>query len=494
MRLGVVATMLAIAGTAHATPYETFVDISDQADLEDLFAAGDITQDTFEELLNLLNAGIDLNSADRATLYTLPNLTYDDVDAIIRFRDKERITDPAQLVKAGALSEDKLYAIASFIEVGEAPDRYNLKGFARLQTRFSPKDNIAPPFLFRARFTTLKHLQFGIAATTTRLDVGAPQYDPNRDALIADPQGNRFVLPKAFVKYETDEGTLIAGTYKAGFGQRLVFDTSGRYTPNGLYFDDDVFFASDLVRSCRQSGGELATSPCDPTINPDADLYVTPDYTWRDGLFGVGAGFKHANLGGAGWLQGFVWASVQNRYVYQYELVDRSRCIDPSDDTDPACSAPTVFARPDGNLLTPTSRFSFVTLPDVFQERVAGVNVGYFADRRNSIGLTAYGATETNLVKGLDLDTQEWSRIPTGRRFGAAGANFAFGRQWLDIFGEAAFSYRGDVLAAAAGETSARGAQVAANPQSPRPHVRTAHRRSRTRDSPWRDVEAVVKP
>ncbi len=445
MRRVVVALTLASAATAEATPYETFVDISDQADLEDLFAAGDITQDTFEELLNLLNAGIDLNTADRATLYTLPNLTYDDVDAIIRFRDKERITDPAQLVKAGALSEDKLYAIAAFIEVGETPDKYNLKGFARLQTRFAPDDNVAPPFLLRARFTTLKHLQFGVAATFTRLDVGSPQYDPNRDALIADPAGNRLVLPKAFVKYETDEGTFIAGTYKAGFGQRLVFDTSGRYTPNGLYFDDDVFFSTDLTRACKQTGGELATSPCDPDINEDANLYITPDYNWRDGLLGVGAGFKKANLGGAGWLQGFVWASVQNRYVYQYELVDRSKCIDPTDDSE-ACRAPDVFVRPDGNLLDQTSRFTFVTLPDVFQERVAGVNVGYFADRRNSVGLTAYGATETNLVKGIELDTQEWSRIPTGRRFGAAGANFSFGRQWLDIFGEAAVSYRGDAV------------------------------------------------
>lgn len=449
MRRVVVALVLAMSSTAEATPYETFVDISDQADLEDLFAAGDITQDTFEELLNLLNAGIDLNEADRATLYTLPNLTYDDVDAIIRFREKERITDPAQLVKAGALSEDKLYAIAAFIEVSDAPDRYNAKGFARLQTRFSPKDNIAPPFLLRARFTMLKHLQAGVAATFTRLDVGAPQYDPNRDALIADPQGNRFVLPKAFVKYETEEGTLIGGTYKAGFGQRLVFDTSGRYTPNGLYFDDDVFFSTDFVRSCRLSAGELAQSPCDPDLNPDADLYVTPDYNWRDGLFGVGAGFKKLAVGGTGWLQGFVWASAQNRYVYQYELADRGKCLDPSVDTDPSCAAPTVFSRPEGDLLSSTSRFSFVTLPDVFQERLAGVNVAYFADRRNSVGLTAYGASETNLVKGIELDTQEWSRIPTGRRFGAAGANFSFGRSWLDIFGEAAFSYRGDAAVAA---------------------------------------------
>jgi hypothetical protein len=441
--------VLAIAKPVRATPYETFIDISDQQDLEDLFAAGDITQDTFEELLQILHAGIDLNTADRATLYTLPNLTYDDVDAIIRFRQKEKIRDPAQLVKAGALSEDKLLAIAVFLEIEGDRDKYNVKGFARLQTRWAPTDDIAPPWAFRARFTSLKHLQFGVGAVFTRLDVGPPQYDPNRDALIASRPGYRFDAPKAFVKYETDEGTLIGGSYKVGFGQRLTFDNTGRYTPNGLYFDDDLFFSSEFVRRCRQSAGELAISPCDPDINPDADLYVTPDWTWRDGLFGVGAGFKKLEVG-TGWLQGYVWGSAQNRYVYQYELVNRGRnaelCPDPSNDADPNCGAPTVFQTPDGGLLTPTSRHSFATLPDVFQERLAGVNVAYFADRRSSVGLTAYLSNLTNLVEGIELDTQEWSRIPTGRRYGAAGANFSLGRGWLDVFGEATFSYRDDTL------------------------------------------------
>ena len=36
--------------------------------------------------------------------------------------------------------------------------------------------------------------------------------------------------------------------------------------------------------------------------------------------------------------------------------------------------------------------------------------------------LRIYGATETSLVDGVALDFQEWSRYPTGRTFGAAGA------------------------------------------------------------------------
>jgi hypothetical protein len=282
-----------------------------------------------------------------------------------------------------------------------------------------------------------------VASTFTRLDVGAPIYDPNRGALVADPAGYRSVVPKYFIKYENDTLSAIAGTYRAGFGQRLVFDNSRHYTPNGLYHDDELFFATEMQLLCRESQGELGASPC---AGAAGDRYVTPDWGWSNGLRGAGIGAKRIEAG-TGWLQLYGWGSLANQNVYQYELVDRRNCSDPHDDNDGACAAPTVFVTPEGdNSLAPTSRHSFQTLPNVFQEQLAGANAAYYADRRNSIGATAYVAREKNLIDGVALDTQEWSRIPTGSslaggRFGAAGANFSFGRDWLDVFGEAAFSF-----------------------------------------------------
>ncbi|MEJ7596717.1 MAG: hypothetical protein WKG01_02305 [Kofleriaceae bacterium] len=436
------AVSILVLGTARlssATPYETFIDIDDQQDLEDLLASGDITTDTYDELLELLNSGVDLNTADRAQLYALPNLTYEEVDAIIAYRDQQKgiIADPAALVAAGALTEDKLLGISSFLLISTPKDRFAVKGWVRGMTRWSHRDKDVLPFALRGRFTALKHVQAGFAGVFTRNEIGAPVYDPNRDALISAPAKNRVALPKIFIKYEDDRASVIAGSFRAGFGQRLVFDNSSRYTPNGLYFDDDLFYSADLVSECRESAGELAVSPCD---GPRGDRYVTPDWNWRDGMFGVGAGLKRLELT-TGWIQVYAWASVSKRSIYQYELVDRAKCADPHLDGDPSCGAPVVYVRPGGSLLTPTSRYSFVTLPDVFSERLAGMNVSYFADRRNSVGVTFYGANEVNLIDGVELDTQEWSRLPTGGKFAAAGANFAFGRDWLDIFGEAAASY-----------------------------------------------------
>lgn len=434
------------ARTAVATPYETFIDIGDQSELEDLLAAQDISQDTYDELLDLLQRGVDLSTAERSELYSLPNLTYEDVDKLIAYRKLQQdvIRDPAELVGAAVLSEEKLLAISAFLIVtqgGKSP--LAAHGWVRAMTRISHKDRIAPPLAIRARATALKHLQVGIALTTTRLRVGEPVYDPNRNALIADDKSLQLVVPKGFVKWETDAVSLIGGSFRAGFAQRLVFDNSSQYTPNGLYHDDELSYAVDLDRECRESAGELATSPC---TGAKASRYVTPDFRWRSGLFGVGAGLKKLELP-TGWLQAYGWASAARRSIYQYELVIRdpakaATCQDPHDDDADECKAPTVYVRPDGNnLLTPTSQFSFVTLPNVFLEKLGGANLTYFADRRNSIGATVYGATETSLVDGVALDFQEWSRYPTGRTFGAAGANFSFGQKWLDVFGEAALSY-----------------------------------------------------
>jgi hypothetical protein len=428
----------AAAGRAAATPYETFIDIDDQADLEDLLAAGDVTQDTYNELLDLLEVGVDLSTADRAQLYALPNLTYDDVDRILAYREKQNgmIRDPAALVAAGALSSEKLLAISAFLTRSRDAGALGVRGWVRAMSRFGVRDKFLPPLALRGRFSAPHHLQAGFAAVFTRLEIGAPVYDPNRGALIADRRGYGAAVPKIFLKYEDADGTAIAGSFRAGFGQRLVFDNSQHYTPNGLYLDDELYYAQDLERECHESAGELAASPC---AGAAGGRYVTPDFRYRDGLLGVGAGWKRLSLG-AGWLQAYAWASSVRRSIYQYELVDRERCPDPHDDGDPACAAPTVLVRPDGAILTPTSRFSFETLPRVFEERLAGANVTYFADRRNAVGLTAYGATLRDLVDGIELDTQEWSRLPTGRRYGAIGAHFSLGRDWLDVFGEAALS------------------------------------------------------
>jgi hypothetical protein len=432
------ALIASTAGVALANPYESFISIENQDDLYDLQASQTITDETFAQLLDLLDRGVDLNTASRDALYELPNLSYDDVDAIIKLRQLQgRVRDPADLVVAGAISAEKLYAISAFlVTTSDEQNPLAVHGYVRALTRGAPADRKLPATLLQTRIKTLQHWTAGAAAVLTRERIGAPSWDVDRRALVADPQKLRVELPKFFVRYDDEQFAVIAGSYRIGFGQRLVFDNSNAYNPNGLTYDDQLFFDASLTRGCKESKGELSVSPCEGKLSQ----YVTSDFRWRDGLFGVAGGAKQIAVGD-GWLQLYGWASYARRSIYQYELVDRSACKDPSADKDAACTAPAVYRRPDGPLQTATSRFSFQTLPNVFGELLGGADATLFVNRRSHIGVTGYAAVERNLVDGVQLDTQEWSRLPTGRRFGAIGTNASFGFDNLDVFGEVAYSF-----------------------------------------------------
>ena len=413
----VVSLALAVtAGTAHAVPYETFIDVDDEDDLHDLLAAQEITQDTFDELIDLLDSRRRSRPRIASELYTLPNLTYDDVDAIIAYRDEQNgiIKDPADLVTAGALTQEKL-----LVDLGvprpARPEREPARG-AWLPSSPRPATRSATTRhrrgALRGRFTALKHLTVGFAATGTRLRIGDPSYDPNRNALIADGASEQVHMPEGFVKWEDDQVTAIVGSYRAGFGAAAhVRQLAALHAERPLPRRPAVLLGGPRAR-VREFSGELGTSPCD----------------WRGRL-----ALHHAGLR-AGAMACSVSASARSTSTSA-----RAGCRStpgrrrpgarststswsiartvPIRTTTPIrrARAPTCTSARTAASLTPTSQFGYETLPNVFGEKLVGGNVSYFADRRSSIGVTAYGATETNLVRGIDLDFQEWSRLPTGK-------------------------------------------------------------------------------
>lgn len=336
----------ASASVAYAAPYEAFIDIETVDDLDDLLAAAQISSDTYTSLLAILERGVDLDTASREELYSLPNLTYADVDAIIEYRKLNGfIADPIDLVAAGALTEEKLLAIASFLIIEDRTrSKYEPHGSLLVVTRATQSDHDVPPIGARLSVRAGKELTAGLAASLTRLRVGDVTWDPNRDAFLADPQGVQAHLPKAFVRYKQDKLDMIAGTYRVGFGERLTFDTATDYTPNGIYVDNQINRSYALSRDCLESTGELAASPC---LGDRRYEYVSGDFTWSEGLRGLAFGTEQIPLG-MGRLQAYGWASYQHRGIYQYEIANTAPgiCDDPRDDGNPACAAPDVFVRP----------------------------------------------------------------------------------------------------------------------------------------------------
>ncbi len=425
-------TVLALSAPARANPYETFIDVDSEEDLYDLQATGQIDDDTLTELVEVFQSGVDLNRAAREELYSLPNLTYGEVDAILEYRELAGwINDPIDLVVAGILTQEKLESVAAFLVISD-PNRalFSTAGWVRGQTRWSQEDQGAPPVQLQARVATLRNLTVGFASTLSRNRLAGIEYFEGEDgaALSAVEADEQVYVPKFYAQWETDRWGVIAGTYRIGFGQRLTFDNTSLYTPNGFVRDDQLFRDAELARVCRET-------PC-PGVTDH--IYESPDYGWRDGLLGAAVGLKKLELGG-GHLQAYAFGSYQKRSLYQYEVFDINRCEDPHDESD-ECSAPRVYRRgTDG--VDEETYFSFSTLPNLFTEATAGGNVAYAINRRSHIGVTGYGSDITWPQDTIELDFQEWSRLPYGGPFGAVGVDGAFGFGMLDFFGEVARSF-----------------------------------------------------
>ncbi len=428
--LGLVLCGVLAPRAAQAIEYEVFIDVDDEEDLYDLWNSGQISEDTFNTLVELRRRGVDLNQADREQLYSLPNLTYADVDAILAYRAEVGVIHaPADLVAAGVISRDKLASILTFVRAYDERRKLTAtSGWVRYQTGWSQEDKGVPPMVLQARVSTLRQLTIGAAAFVTRLRPGDPVWDSNREAMIADPMQPRVHLPKFYAQWDTEDWGIIAGTYRIGFGQRLTFDNSDRYTPNGFFLDDAVFLTPKLGAGCRESTGELVESPCAGELG---NTYVSRDFRWRDSLRGVAVGAKHLSVP-VGWLQLYAFGSWQSRQIYQYQVYDRDQCDDPRS-SDEACSAPDTFVTPEGDRLDPTSSHKFQTLPSMYDEVLGGANFSWFYDRRTHVGVTGYGATALWKVDGAELDFQEWASTPFGGPWGALGVDASWGHRWSDL-------------------------------------------------------------
>ncbi|MBX5480249.1 MAG: helix-hairpin-helix domain-containing protein [Myxococcaceae bacterium] len=420
------ALLCCAAPRALAEDYGADIRIDTEDDLYDLHQQGVIDDDQLETLVDLLDTGVDLNTADADELYALPTLTRAQVDAILQYRKLDGyIEDPKALVEAGAITQEQLAQIAPFLVISERAARIPVSGKVSLRSRYALSDPVSPPLMLKSRLKLPFDLSAGVALTTTRYRLGSVRYDPIGDALMAQPARYGVYLPKLFVQWKSTGRTILAGTFRLGFAERLTLDNARRTQPNGIYGDDIVYNRSDLVTFCRYSGGA-----CEEL----EELRATPDYAWPDSFRGVAASIQDLSFGTARLdLTGF--GSFQSRSIYQYQVFDRSRCEDPHDDSD-TCSAPPVYEAPDG-----VRRFNYVTLPDVMNELTGGGNVTIKVDERTRAGLTGYYALPIWNVPGIALDFQDYASWPYGGAFGAIGINGATKVGPINFYAEAARSF-----------------------------------------------------
>jgi len=431
-----------MAATASAANYGVFVEVETEEDLLDLYTSQQLDDAGFLTLRELLNEGVLLESADREELYRLPNLTYAEVDAILNYRKEAgRLRDPAALVVVDILSQQKLEALAPFLVVysssADKKKRRPATGRVRYQSTFVAGDQEVPSMALLAEAKAFRHLDIGLSGVMTRTRLGQVFYDPNRDALSAEAPTTGAHVPKYYAEWKTPKWHIIGGTYRIGFGQRLTFDTSSQYTPNGIHPDNNIYYSQNLTARCNLSTGELDSSPCAGALG---DQYMSPDYSWSERMRGIAAGIRRLELGN-GWLQAYAFGSYESHRLYQYETYNKVNCDDPLEDDNDDCKSPAVYKKlpiPDD----PSPKFAYETLTNIYRDLVVGGNVSWFLDERTHIGMTGYQATVDWPVNTPDfqLDFQEWSRLPYGGPFGALGIDAAWGRDKLDVFVEVARS------------------------------------------------------
>ena len=435
-----------VSSVALAANYEVpLTTVDDAQDVLDLEEKGDISSSTADVLLELLENGVDLNTASREQLYDLPGILYTDADAIIQYRkNKGRIEDPSELVAAGAITDEQLLLIAPYISLDEERTRLPISGkvhfiSAASNGDFLTKNGPAPPFLLNSKVRLPADLAAGFMVGTTRREPGSPVYDASRDALTVSPFAYKFHLPYFWAQWKPGNRKLIVGTFNVGFAERLTIDTSRRYTPDGIYNTEYIRRPRDLSRVCRQSSAGFF-APC---ADGESDTYVTPDFQWREPFRGVAGSIDDLELPGGSTMDLAGFLSYQTRPIYQYELYNKAVCDDPRDDKNPACSAPQILVVKDPNDFTQDTRLVYTTLPSVYDELLGGAHVAWHPTPQYRAGLTGYGATNFfhDAPPGILLGTQEYSRVPSGGPFGALGIDgkAVFGDFQLTLEGSRSF-------------------------------------------------------
>lgn len=414
------AGMLLATSSVRAEQYETALAIDDEEELRALYEDGALSQDSFETLRELLRTGVDVRTATREALYALPGLTWAQVDALLAYRERTGgVFEPEDLVGDGVLTAEQWRQVRPFLARDER-EAGTVLGHLRLLTAYAAADAWVPPVLVQARLEGPWGLRGGGVAELSRRELGAVHYDSRRRALVAELPQVSPRLPKLHLRWEGEHASVLVGTYRLGFGQRLTLDTTSRPSPEGFVPDDGFLVPGVPEKRCVLTG----TGACGDEASQGR---VTPDFGGTEGFRGV-VGTVHGQVEGVELsLTGF--GSWQSRDLSQYELFDAKthKVLD-------------VLAVPPGKQVPGAARFLSRTLPDVFDEWAGGGHASVGFSPRSRLGVTAWGALPVWTVEGVVLEFKPSARYPAGGGYGAVGVDAGWGAGPVD------FSFEGTRL------------------------------------------------
>lgn len=440
-----VAAALVLAVPAHAYEYRVPILIQDEDDLNELYFSKDITEEERDRLVILYRDPLDPNTADRDELYDLPGLTYAMVDAIIDRRDDKPFTRISQLKKVAGITPEIYTQLNSFIRIvprAKKGDREKLHGKITVKAidRISDSDDDYPEGYIRAQAKSKdRKYQFG-AAVVGLNSVWTPTYktapktywnfsqdgDPKYlgDGVTPDTDtADRYLLtdgeallpswPKVYAMVQSGKVQAIAGSYRVGFGQRIVLDNSGRSNPHGFKPDLEIYEGESGFGISKGFFGAAGTYT-DIKVGK-LDMDATAFFSW--------------------------WRYDQNQYRLKHKVEGVG-----GDELE-SYTVLTPYKTVQG--VKYHRKLSHVTLPSAYSETIGGGNVTLNLDSKSRIGLTGYVAKTGFHLDDPDTVFARHEKFPERDLFYAAGADFAWAYRDFQLFGEAGMmdnsSYAGTV-------------------------------------------------
>jgi len=389
--------LLATAPSLLAFDYGTPILVRSESDIIELEYSGEIDEEMRDQLLDLFDNPLDLNTVSREDLALLPEITYGLADRIIERRNKGAFDNPRQVRDVvGRSIYNQIKPFVTTMKVPEPPEP--LKGVvsARYLDNFS--DDKPPMASLKAKVRYQKWLEAGVLIAEEQGPYGV-SYDP----LPITVEGMRPVASLERIYAEIDRGdwSVIVGHYKAGFGQRLTFDVTDKQRPHGFYQDlrytEDYEGYDSYSVSRRLLGVAARTQRSLGVEGPRFDLTVFASSNPHD--------------------------LYQNYFEPGVLTSDGKKYQDLSEDQD----------------------LSHVTFPWVYREDIIGLNASLFWAKRIHAGFTGWGG---HVSESFDL-TFKNTPVPNRDFYGALGLDGAYGRGMLDLYGEVAVTDTGGVGARA---------------------------------------------
>jgi len=444
------------AGDARAYDYRVPILVDDDDDLNELLASEDITEDQWDTLRDLLRNPLDLNKADRDELYDLPGLTYEMADRIIEYRKDNPFKRPTELKKIEGITDDVYVQLKKFVKVVKPkkvkvgkPKKRGFKGKVRVKvvdrikeagtSTTSKADEDLPEGYLQVKVEDPGTFEAG-AAVMTRTTLGEVESigdNLHNAPIVVDDEGlpkDSFALdkyyyirtagdtylpawPKLYGMTELGGVEMLAGSYRIGFGQRLVFDSTGRSNPAGFVPDLTVNEGYYGFSFYKGQFGAAATIPFG--LTPDLGLEATPFFSW--------------------------WRYDVNQYYIKHARSSllggcHKDNLEAGDPADPTCYEPYAILEPYGNTPgTYTYRYG-ESLPHSYSELIGGANVRLLFLGRSHVGVTGY-VDKVDFALGDDLTVFKGNTpFPERDMFFAGGLDTALVFDPVSVYGEGAIN------------------------------------------------------